>query len=260
MNRNRAAVSALAVTLLSAGLTVGPAAAGSVAAPVTGAKARVGADWEKQSIVFTAAAGQTNDLNIYPMYTSDGIRRIGFRDAVPLEPGEHCAYSSPEDPTVVVCELPADSARPDRIDVFLGDGDDTIAAFDPGMNTVSGGPGDDVLHAHTARTVLGDAGDDMVMGPATLYGGEGMDHLMGDSDNQRMWGGPGDDMIEGYEGDDIVYAGPGDDHVMGGDGRDILLGGSGDDVVHGEGGDDFVCGGTGKDTLDGGDGRDIVLP
>ncbi|WEH38830.1 calcium-binding protein [Streptomyces sp. AM 2-1-1] len=261
MSRNRAVVSAIAMTLLSAGLAVGPAASASAAhASPTEAKARVGADWETQSILFTAAVGQTNDLDIYPMYTSDGIRRIGLRDVVPLEPGEHCAFSSAEDTTAVVCELPADSARPDRIDVFLGDGDDTIAAFAPGMNTVSGGAGDDELHAHTARTVLGDAGDDMVMGPATLYGGDGVDHLMGDSENQRMWGGRGDDMIEGYGGDDIVYAGPGDDQVMGGDGRDILLGGSDDDMVHGEGGDDVVCGGAGKDVLDGGDGRDVVLP
>jgi Ca2+-binding RTX toxin-like protein len=265
MNRNRAAVSAVAVAVLSAGLGAAPAAAttGSVtagSATAAEAKARVGADWTTQSIVFTAAAGQANDLSIFPMYTSDGIRRIGFRDVVPLAPGEHCAYSSAEDTTAVVCELPADSARPDRIDVFLGDGDDTIAAFTPGMNTVSGGTGDDELHAHTARTVLGDAGNDMVMGPATLHGGDGMDHLMGDHENQRMWGGRGDDMIEGYGGDDTAYGGPGDDHVMGGDGRDVLLGGSGDDMLHGEAGDDFVFGGTGKDTPDGGDGRDVVLP
>ncbi|MEV5882472.1 calcium-binding protein [Streptomyces sp. NPDC052020] len=256
MNRNRTAVSAVAVTLFTAGLAVGPAAA----APAAEAKARVGADWATQSIVFTAAAGQTNNLNIFSMYTSDGIRRIGVSDVVPLEPGDHCAYSRAEDTTSVVCELPADSARPDRIDVFLGDGDDTIAAFTPGIGTVSGGPGDDELHAHTARTVLGGAGNDMVMGPAALHGGDGMDHLMGDSSNQRMWGGRGDDMIEGYGGDDTVHAGPGDDHAMGGDGRDIVLGGPGNDTLDGEGGDDLVCGGTGKDSLEGGPGRDIVLP
>ncbi|MFF8451552.1 calcium-binding protein [Streptomyces leeuwenhoekii] len=256
MNRNRAAVSAAAVTLFTAGLAVGPAAA----ATATEAKARVGADWATQSIVFTAAAGQTNDLNIFSMYTSDGIRRIGFRDVVPLEPGDHCAYSRAEDTTSVVCELPADSARPDRIDVFLGDGNDTVAAFTPGVGTVSGGPGDDELHAHTARTVLGGAGNDMVMGPAALYGGDGMDHLMGDSGNQQMWGGRGDDMIEGYGGDDTVHAGSGDDHAMGGDGRDIVLGGPGNDTLDGEGGDDLVCGGTGKDALEGGPGRNIVLP
>ncbi|NEY32144.1 calcium-binding protein [Streptomyces sp. PRKS01-65] len=257
MNRNRAAVSAIAVTLLTAGLAVGPAAA---ATPATEAKARLGADWATQSIVFTAAAGQANNLNIFSMYTSDGIRRIGFSDVVPLEPGDHCAYSRAEDPTSVVCELPADSSRPDRIDVFLGDGNDTIAAFTPGVGTVSGGPGDDELHAHTARTVLGGAGNDMVMGPAALYGGDGTDHLMGDGGNQQMWGGRGDDMIEGYGGDDTVHAGPGDDHAMGGDGRDILLGGPGNDTLDGEGGDDLVCGGTGKDALEGGPGRDLVLP
>ncbi|MBN3932645.1 calcium-binding protein [Streptomyces verrucosisporus] len=256
MNRTRATVGAVAATLLTAGLAVGPAAAATAAE----AKARVGADWETQSIVFTAAAGQANNLNVFSMYTSDGIRRIGFSDVVPLEPGDHCAYSRPEDTTSVVCELPADSPRPDRIDVLLGDGNDTIAAFTPGIGTVSGGPGDDELHAHTARTVLGGAGNDMVMGPATLHGGDGMDHLMGDSGNQRMWGGRGDDMIEGYGGDDTVHAGPGDDHAMGGDGRDILLGGPGDDTLDGEGGDDLVCGGTGKDVLEGGPGRDVVLP
>ncbi|MFC8420544.1 calcium-binding protein [Streptomyces sp. NPDC057236] len=256
MNRNRATVSAVAVALFTVGLAVGPAAAATAAE----AKARVGADWATQSIVFTAAAGQTNNLNIFSMYTSDGIRRIGFSDVVPLEPGDHCAYSRAEDTTSVVCELPADSPRPDRIDVFLGEGDDTVAAFTPGIGTVSGGPGDDELHAHTARTVLGDAGNDMVMGPAALHGGDGMDHLMGDSGDQQMWGGRGDDMIEGYGGDDTVHAGPGDDHAMGGDGRDILLGGPGSDTLDGEGGDDLVFGGTGKDTLEGGPGRDIVLP
>ncbi|TXS57005.1 calcium-binding protein [Streptomyces sp. t39] len=258
MNRNRAAVSAVAATLLAAGLAAGPAAAAPATA--TGAKARVAADWTTQSIVFTAAAGQTNDLSIFSMYTSDGIRRIGFRDVVPLEPGDHCAYSGAGDPTSVVCELPADSPRPDRIDAFLGDGDDTIAAFSPGVGTVRGGPGDDELHAHTARTVLGDAGNDMVMGPAVLHGGDGTDHLMGDDGDQRMWGGRGDDMIEGYGGDDTVYAGPGDDHAMGGDGRDIVLGGPGDDALDGEGGDDLVCGGTGEDVLEGREGRDVVLP
>ncbi|MER5840395.1 MULTISPECIES: calcium-binding protein [Streptomyces] len=258
MNRNRAAVSAVAVALFTAGLAVGPATAATTTA--TEAKARVGADWATQSIVFTAAAGQTNDLNIFSMYTSDGIRRIGFSDVISLEPGDHCAYSRAEDTTSVVCELPADSPRPDRIDVFLGDGNDTIAAFTPGIGTVDGGPGDDELHAHTARTVLGGAGNDMVMGPAVLHGGDGMDHLMGDNGNQRMWGGRGDDMIEGYGGDDTVYAGPGDDHALGGDGRDILFGGPGNDTLDGEGGDDLVCGGTGRDTLEGGPGRDIVLP
>jgi hypothetical protein len=257
MNRKRATVSAVAVALLAAGLVAGPAAA----APASGEpKARVGADWETQSIVFTAAAGQANNLQIFPMYTADGVRRIGFTDVVPLEPGDHCEYSRAGETTSVVCELPEDGPRPDRIDVHLGDGDDTTAAFVPGVGTVSGGPGDDELHAHTARTVRGDAGNDMVMGPAALYGGDGTDELMGDHGNQRMWGGRGDDMFHGYGGDDVVFAGQGDDHAMGGDGRDVLLGGPGTDTLEGEGDDDVILGGSGKDALEGGPGRNIVLP
>ncbi|MER6408611.1 calcium-binding protein [Streptomyces viridosporus] len=255
MNRHGTTARAVAVTLLATGLAAAPAAA----APASGAKARVGADWATQSIVFTAAAGQANDLHVIPMDLGAGVRRIGFRDAVPLEPGDHCAYLEPGDDTFVVCELPTGNPRPDRIDIFLGDRDDTIVTSDPMVATVRGGPGDDELHAHTAHTVRGDAGDDMVMGRAVLDGGDGMDHLMGDDGDQRLWGGRGDDRIEAYDGADIVYAGPGDDHAMGGDGRDIVLGGHGDDTLYGGGGDDLVSGGPGKDTVEGGPGHDVVL-
>ncbi|MBW3356659.1 MULTISPECIES: calcium-binding protein [Streptomyces] len=257
MNRHRVTARAAAVALLATGLAASPAAAAPAA---TGAKARIGADWAKQSISFIAAPGQVNDLHVVPMDQGDGVRRIGFRDAVPLQPGDHCTYLEPGVETYVVCELPTGSPRPDRIDVFLGDGDDEIATSDLGVATVSGGPGDDTLHAHTAHTVRGDAGNDMVMGRVVLDGGDGMDHLMGDDGDQRMWGGRGDDMVEGYGGTDLVYAGSGNDHVMGGDGNDILLGGSGDDMLHGEAGDDLVVGGSGKDMAEGGPGRNIVLP
>ncbi|MET9924020.1 MULTISPECIES: calcium-binding protein [unclassified Streptomyces] len=254
---HRVTARAAVMALLATGLAASPA----VAAPAAdGAKARVGADWVKQSITFTAAPGQANDLHVVPMDRGDGVRRIGFRDAVPLQPGDHCTYLEPGAETYVVCELPTDSALPDRIDVLLGDGDDEIATSDLAVATVSGGPGDDTLHAHTAHTVRGDEGDDMVMGRVVLDGGDGMDHLMGDDGDQRMYGGRGADMIEGYGGRDLVYAGPGDDHVMGGDGNDVLLGGSGNDMLHGEGGNDLLVGGPGKDQAEGGSGRNIVLP
>lgn len=256
MNRNGATTTAAAVVLLTTGLAVGPAAA----APATGEeKARVSADWATGSVVFTAAEGQTNDLHVIPMEHGAGTRQIGFRDKAPLAPGDHCTYLAPGNDTFVVCELPTGSARPERIDVFLGDGDDTIVTSDPAVGTVRGGTGDDTLHAHTAHTVRGDAGDDMVMGRAILDGGDGADHLMGDDADQWMAGGRGDDMIEAYGGADKVYAGPGEDHALGGDGDDLLLGGPGDDTLHGEEGDDLIGGGTGKDAAEGGPGRDIVL-
>ncbi|MET9930485.1 MULTISPECIES: calcium-binding protein [unclassified Streptomyces] len=254
MNRYGTTARALALTLLATGL-----AAPAAAAPATGAKARVGADWATRSITFTAAAGQANDLHVIPMEVGAEVRRIGFRDAVPLQPGDHCAYLEPGDDTFVVCQLPTGGSRPDRIDVFLGDRDDTVVTSDPGVATVSGGPGDDTLHAHTAYAVRGDAGDDMVMGRGVLDGGDGADLLMGDDGDQRVWGGRGDDTIETYGGADVVYAGPGNDRAMGGDSHDILLGGPGDDALHGGDGDDLVNGGPGKDTVEGGPGRDVVL-
>ncbi|APY90251.1 hemolysin-type calcium-binding protein [Streptomyces alfalfae] len=256
MNRHAATTRAAAVALLATGLAVVPVSAAPAA---TGAQARVGADWAAQSIVFTAAAGQANDLHVIPMEVGSGVRQIGFRDAVPITPGDHCAYLDPGDHTFVVCELPTGRTARDRIDVFLGDRDDTIVTSDPAVDTVRGGAGDDELHAHTARTVRGDAGNDMVMGLSVLDGGDGMDHLMGDDGDQRLRGGRGEDMIEAYGGADLVSAGPDDDHVLGGDGRDVLLGGAGDDTLNGEGGDDLVDGGPGRDTLEGGPGRDIVL-
>ncbi|NEE60072.1 calcium-binding protein, partial [Streptomyces sp. SID8455] len=68
------------------------------------------------SISFIAAPGQVNDLHVVPMDQGDGVRRIGFRDAVPLQPGDHCTYLEPGVETYVVCELPTGSPRPDRID------------------------------------------------------------------------------------------------------------------------------------------------
>lgn len=262
MNRHRATARTVAVTLLATGLAAGlaaPAAAAATAPAATEAKARVSADWKNQSIVFKAAEGQANDLHVFPMDVGAGVRQIGFRDSVPLEPGDHCTYRAPGDHTYVVCELPTDSPRSDKIDIFLGDRNDKIATSDPAVRTVRGGDGDDELHAHSAHTVRGDAGNDMVMGRVVMDGGDGMDHLMGDDSDQRFWGGRGNDMIEAYGGADVVHAGSGDDHVMGGDGPDVLFGGSGNDMLHGEGGDDLVSGGPGKDTVDGGPGRNIVL-
>jgi Ca2+-binding RTX toxin-like protein len=257
MYRHGATAATAAVVLLATALAAGPAAA---APGATGeVKARVGADWATGVVVFTAAEGQTNDLHVIPMDHGAGTRQIGFRDQVPLEPGDHCAYLEPGNDTFVVCELPTGSDRSERIDVFLGDGDDMIVTSDPAVGTVRGGTGDDTLHAHTAHTVRGDAGDDMVMGRSVLDGGAGADHLMGDDGDQWMTGGRGDDLIEAYGGEDRAYGGPGDDRALGGPGDDLLLGGPGDDTLHGEEGDDLIGGGPGKDTAEGGPGRDIVL-
>ncbi|RKN39479.1 calcium-binding protein [Streptomyces hoynatensis] len=248
MNRTRLipASSAAALALLAAGAAATPAAAEDGAAYAT-----VGANWRTQSISYVAAAGQENDLYATSLGPGTEGRRIGFNDEVPILPGDHCTYLDPNDDTFVVCELPTDSSRPDDIRIQLGDGDDGMFTNDPGVTEVHGGAGDDELHAHTARVVTGDAGDDMLMGSRYLFGGAGMDHLMGSIADEILSGGRGDDMIEGNEGNDVADGGAGNDEISGGDGNDVLYGGFGDDMLSGDAGRDLVLGGPGHDEVTG---------
>lgn len=82
----------------------------------------------------------------------------------------------------------------------------------------------------------------------------------------RLGSSPVDDVLDGYNGNDVIFGGSGDDHLRGGKGRDTLYGdrgndrlegGDGNDVLYGGNGRDFLIGGEGDDTLTGGAGRDI---
>jgi Ca2+-binding RTX toxin-like protein len=240
------AVGAGALALLATGLAA-PASAQSAAT--------ISVDWETRTINYIAGAEQTNDLYVTTMGPGEEGRRIGFNDVVPIQAaGDHCAYEDPEDDTFVVCELPETGTTPDDIKVFLSDGDDKMFTNDPGVTIVHGGPGNDELHAHTAHMVIGDDGDDMMMGHSVLKGEEGMDHLMGSASDEVFYGGRGDDMIEASDGADTVYAYSGDDEVTGGAGPDTISGGVGADTLSGNGGNDTIVGGPGQDTIDGGAG------
>ncbi|MCK0143450.1 Hint domain-containing protein [Aliiroseovarius sp. F20344] len=59
---------------------------------------------------------------------------------------------------------------------------------------------------------------------------------------------PGDDVIDGGEGDDIIYGQGGDDTLTGGEGADELYGGEGDDTIN-FGVNDTAEGGLGDDTF-----------
>jgi hypothetical protein len=72
-------------------------------------------------------------------------------------------------------------------------------------------------------------------------------------------GGPGNDVGEGGEGNDVIIAGAGNDNMQGEGGDDWLFGGSGNDILTGNQGNDLVAGGTGDDRLSGADGDDIVI-
>ena len=68
-----------------------------------------------------------------------------------------------------------------------------------------------------------------------------------------LWGGAGDDDIDGEGGPDSIMGGDGDDTLKGGAGNDDIKGGAGDDDIMGGDGADTIEGGAGTDTIDGGD-------
>ncbi|MGE3365049.1 MAG: calcium-binding protein [Rhizobiaceae bacterium] len=101
-----------------------------------------------------------------------------------------------------------------------------------------------------------------------IWGGDGEDIVLGDNGEDTMGGGKdgdvlfsldGDDNVYGGDGSDVIYGGLGDDHLYGGAGNDWMAGGAGKDVLWNGAGNDTVGGGLGTDILIGGDGNDMLL-
>lgn len=133
---------------------------------------------------------------------------------------------------------------------FAGTGDDTLYGGD-GHEELGGGTGDD--------SIAGGAGND------TIYGGR--DDQSSTSQNDRLEGGDGDDIIfasggadivSGGDGDDSLFGGSQNDEVSGGNGNDTIFGGTGNDVVNGDAGADDIFGGGGRDVINGGTGDDTL--
>ncbi|AZZ94523.1 hypothetical protein EUZ85_28940 [Hahella sp. KA22] len=87
-------------------------------------------------------------------------------------------------------------------------------------------------------------------------GGPGNDVLVGFEGIDSLLGGDGDDELVGLEGDDTLDGAAGADVLKGGGGNDYLFGGADDDVLKGGEGDDSLTGGAGDDILEGGVGND----
>lgn len=156
--------------------------------------------------------------------------------------------------------------------------DDVIDAG-AGADDINGGYGTDLLvGASRGDTIKGDDGADALYGGAgpeknaaiiSVYDDDGLrfdqfGNLLPEDDD-TLFGGEGDDLLDGSAGHDTLAGGAGNDILSGGSGLDTLLGGVGDDTLSGgrekdalfgEAGDDELNGGSGDDTLDGGAGAD----
>ncbi len=135
----------------------------------------------------------------------------------------------------------------------------------PGDFDASGLPGDQVINGANGNVdeqLYGGAGNDTVdgrNGDDELYGGSGNDLLVGGNHDDLLFGGSGDDLLHGNNHADRLYGGTGDDELYGGNDADVLHGGGGADRLYGEQGGDALYGDGGSDYLDGGSGGDALL-
>ncbi len=79
--------------------------------------------------------------------------------------------------------------------------------------------------------------------PLWIFGGPGNDEIDGANAADLIYGGDDDDTIDAGLGDDYVYGQNGDDILTGGDGANGLYGGNGDDTLTGGADDDTLYGG-----------------
>jgi Tol biopolymer transport system component len=91
-----------------------------------------------------------------------------------------------------------------------------------------------------------------------IEGGPGADVIYGTQYGERIDGNGGNDRIFGNGGDDVIYGGAGNDAIGGGAGNDIIYGGPGNDILSGGTGNDVIYAGPGRDKIGCGPGNDTA--
>jgi Ca2+-binding RTX toxin-like protein len=181
-----------------------------------------------------------------------------------------------------------DCVGEDVEDIIGSPGDDLLFGNDPdplygqgprvepqGMNTLSGGGGDDLLDGGLGADVYeGGEGFDAVSyetrtedvqasvdgaandGSALDVNPKSNDSDQIEPDVEDLIGGAGDDTLRGSNASNVLLGGHGADFINGGGGADQLSGDEGPDRLEGGAGDDRLDGGADDDSLEGWDGHD----
>jgi hypothetical protein len=118
----------------------------------------------------------------------------------------------------------------DRVGIYVANVDGSGARRVSNSCRITGTDDPDVLHGSFSQVVVGLGGDDTLYADDTYYY----------SDGDTLYGGPGDDTLNGGFARDILYGGPGKDTLFGGASKDILVGGGGSDHIYGGGGNDTI--------------------
>ncbi|MBI1321701.1 hypothetical protein GC170_00730 [bacterium] len=110
-------------------------------------------------------------------------------------------------------------------------------------------------------SIFGGDGDDFIngnVGADSIYGGEGHDDIGALTYNGIFFPEAGNDLIDAGEGDNCVFAGTGNDTVTAGNGNNRIVLDEGDDTATTGNGNNSIFGGAGNDTVTTGAGNDVV--
>lgn len=127
-------------------------------------------------------------------------------------------------------------------DLQGGTGNDTLVGG-LGADLLDGGLGLDLVsYSASAVAVIAD-----LLTPTANQGADatgdhylGIEGLIGSAFHDRLLGDPDDNWLYGGAGHDILEARAGNDRLYGGDGNDTLIGGAGADLLQGDGGRDLA--------------------
>jgi Ca2+-binding RTX toxin-like protein len=242
----------------------------AAAAPATASAASIEVA-SSGSIVYTAAPGEVNALQMEGTVGGGDLRMAFFEFAAPLTAGPGCVAGFP-----VLCGE-VDQAFP--VDVALGDEKDVarVNSFTSSTTLDAGSGSDDVLAGGFDATADGGSGNDTVRvaanDRATGNGGTGSDRLSAGlgAAAATLDGGSGNDLLVpgGFLLNEAT-GGSGDDRLVSLSGRNITLSGqSGNDVLvatagaapiflNAGSGIDIVSSKLGGVTVDGGSGHDVI--
>ena len=148
-------------------------------------------------------------------------------------------------------------------DYFEGSGSGTNADAAQAVTINIPGPVSNIVAIHTLDSGggVGIGFTEMFFDAVTEASAPGNDTIDGGDGEDLIYGGGGDDSIDGGAGIDTIHGGDGADTIDGGLGTDYIYGGDGDDVITDTGGatsDDFIDGGAGNDTISGGEREDVI--
>jgi Ca2+-binding RTX toxin-like protein len=116
-----------------------------------------------------------------------------------------------------------------------------------------------VTYPNFGIRVFGGAGNDTINGSHggdEILGDAGDDFIIASGGNDKVFAGDGNDIISGSGGRDTLYGNAGNDSIKGGGHVDYIYGDDGADTLRGEAGDDHIQGNANPDRIRGGDGAD----